>query len=1160
MDSFEVSRQRAERLHADAIVAGHDPWKPYAFARAEAARRKLAVEKVPKGDIRLFGARALYDPDALLILHEDAGDEFINAFLITHEIGHVEFGGQAEPSATLDVDLLRSSEAVPIGVDRVADYSQRQRREVQMDLFAREFLLPRAWVRKLHLEDSASAAAVATKLGAPHAVVAQQLLDALLLPMFEIPPEKMSKPLKPDQEEAAKHEGTPFLLEAGPGTGKTQTLVGRVDFLLGKGVAPKKILILTFSNKAAGELSERIAAKHPEAAASIWIGTFHGFGLDVIRRFHDRLGLPADPRLIDRTDAIEFLEDEYPRLDLVHFKDLWDPSRPLADILSAISRANDEVVDAAGYRALADAMLTSASTDEERWAAERYLEVATVFAAYEQLKAAKGCIDLGDLVAMPVRLSESLMDVRDHLASLYEHILVDEYQDVNRSSVRLLKAIAGDGRNLWVVGDVKQSIYRFRGASAFNMARFDREDFKGGQRGRLKRNYRSVGEVVDAFLTFALEMPSIRGSDVGLQAERGEGGRLPEYRSVGTADQEIAAVAEAIEELRVEGYSFRDQAVLSSGNERLGRFAEGLERLGIPVLYLGSLFERDEIKDLLSLLSILVDRRAMGLLRVAAMDAYAVPLADVALVLSHLKQRDCEPVKWVEALDALPEMSAAGRDGLRCIARLLGGFEMHANPWAILCEVLLDRTRMAAEIAAAMDVRARSRGVAIWQFMNFLRTQPPGPGLPISRLLDRIRRLVLLSDERDLRQLPLAAQGIDAVRLMTMHGSKGLEFPVVHIPGMNDGSLPRSPNASLARGIIPPDGLIEGADGKAIDVVRAGLIEEQECLFFVALSRARDRLFLYSPTRTTNGRNRPRSAFITRLGGGVVSRHVVPASAVPPSERYAPIPLTIVGPFTFSDHQLALYERCPRRFLYTHILEVGGRRTETAFMKLHVVVQKVIDVSGPLPGKDPSTEEMKASLEAAWDIHGPADHGYGAEYKRIAWQLVQFYADLVSRMTALPVPELRLPIVGGEIVITPHHVASEPGGTIVMRRVDTGHKASQDDDSLAVAAFHIAATSHSPGCKVEVVHLSDAKITSIAMTPRVLANRRTAIEKMGSAVKAGLFPLVESITCPRCPAFFICGRVPAGPLTKKSPCDVTGRFPAKRLVLQGIPVAGARSA
>ena len=139
-----------------------------------------------------------------------------------------------------------------------------------------------------------------------------------------------------------------------------------MSHLLGKGIDPSKILILTFSNKAAGELSERIALKHPKAVTSIWAGTFHSFGLDIIRRFHDRLNLPPNPRLVDRTDAIEWLEKEYPALELVHFSDLWDPSRQLAEILSAISRANDEVVDAAGYRTLAEAMLAKANTDEER--------------------------------------------------------------------------------------------------------------------------------------------------------------------------------------------------------------------------------------------------------------------------------------------------------------------------------------------------------------------------------------------------------------------------------------------------------------------------------------------------------------------------------------------------------------------------------------------------------------------------------------------------------------------------------------------------------------------------------------------------------------------------------------------------------------------------
>ncbi|CAN5246137.1 hypothetical protein BH11PLA2_BH11PLA2_22200 [soil metagenome] len=409
-------------------------------------------------------------------------------------------------------------------------------------------------------------------------------------------------------------------------------------------------------------------------------------------------------------------------------------------------------------------MKASAVTREEHESAERCLEVATVFAAYETMKATKGYIDFGDLVALPVRLCEEHADVRERLIKSYEHILVDEYQDVNRSSVRLLKAIAGNALNLWAVGDTKQSIYRFRGASAYNMVRFDREDFKGAKRGRLTTNYRSLEELVDTYLEFASEIPSVRGTNIGLKSERGKGGRLPEYRAVDTADQEVAAVAEAVEELHKEGYAYRDQAILSSGNDRLGRL-EGLESLNIPVLYLGSLFERDEIKDYLSLLSILVDRRAMGLLRVASQKPHSVPLADVALVISRLGKDDREPMAWAGELDSLSGLSTAGRDGLRAIAGLLAGFHPETDPWAALCVVMLDRTRAVAEIATATDIRTRSRGIAIWQFMNFLRTQPVGQGLPLSRLLTRIRRLVLFSDERDLRHLPAAAQGIDAGRL-----------------------------------------------------------------------------------------------------------------------------------------------------------------------------------------------------------------------------------------------------------------------------------------------------------------------------------------------------------------------------------------------------------
>src|SRR3954465_4322615 len=195
MDTIEVTRRTAEALHLAAVQRGADPWRPYDLVRNEAECRLIDVEKLPKGDPRLRGARASYDPGALTILHEDSGDDFLNAFLVAHEIGHVEFGGDAEATLSFEADPARPAEAAPIGIDRVVDYGRRERREVQMDLFGREFLLPRSVVRRLLVDEGMTASAIATRIGAQFEVVAQQLLDALLLP--PVTPDTRTREEKP---------------------------------------------------------------------------------------------------------------------------------------------------------------------------------------------------------------------------------------------------------------------------------------------------------------------------------------------------------------------------------------------------------------------------------------------------------------------------------------------------------------------------------------------------------------------------------------------------------------------------------------------------------------------------------------------------------------------------------------------------------------------------------------------------------------------------------------------------------------------------------------------------------------------------------------------------------------------------------------------------
>lgn len=1133
MDAIELARQIAANLHDQAVAKGGDPSHPYDFVMAEAKRRRIDVESANPGAVLLNGGRATFISGEALILHENVGTLFEQAFLVAHEIGHVELGDNPAAEPVRNIDPARSSEPSPVGIDRVVDYSSHQRREIQMDLFAREFLLPRPVVRSLHIEEGLTASQIAERFGAPSDVVTQQLLDALLLPpvVREQEVEIIVHPLNPLQAEAAKHRGKPYLLEAGPGTGKTQTLTARVEGLLDDGVDPRRILLLTFSNKAAGEMAARIALKNKDAACAMWIGTFHAFGLDLIRRFHVELGLPENPRLLDRTDAGELLEKEFPRLNLVHYRNLYDPTQNIANILAATSRAKDEVVTAEKYAELARVMLQTASTPESQEVAEKAIEVAQVYKTYETLKRQEGCIDFGDLVLLPVQLLEDNATIRQHLESLYDHVLVDEYQDVNSSSVRLLQALCGDGENLWVVGDAKQSIYRFRGASSFNMTRFGKEDFPGGQRSRLKQNYRSVEEVVSVFSKFASSM-AVGDSDSILEADRGSGGYEPRLYTVDQAHQQTVAIADKIEAMRSQGHRYRDQAVLCTGNEKLSNLAQDLECLGVPVLFLGSLFERREIKDVLALLSILIDRRAIGLVRLACWTEFAMPLIDVATAIDYLRQNESATDGWLGELATIPNLSETGRTAFTAIAEMLDGFSEHSSPWTVLTTVLLDRTRIAAQIAVSDTISDQSWGIALWQLMNFIRTQPAGDGLPITRLLNRIRRLVRLGDDRDLRQLPAAARNLDAVRLMTIHGSKGLEFPVVHLPGLNVNTLPRTPQEPPCS---PPDGMVEGSSGNAREMFRTEQELEQECLFYVALSRARDRLFLYAPTQKSNGNKWGLSPFLERLGHELKRQHVAPDRSLPQVLEDANIELFIEGGLRFSAAQIGLYESCPRRFFYTHVLQLGGRRGETAFMKMHEVVrtltQALIAEGGAANDDDASLEQR---IWEAMSENGLADHGCAEELKTFAVKMLRFLISVRLGYTPEVPPTLKLTSGNEEITVRPDDVLISQDGKRTFRRIQTGHTRSAENKEIGTAAFVIAVRQAFPDASVEFLYLSDQNVLNVTLSDRELQTRSDKLVRSLSSIRVGRFPTNPSTrTCPGCPAFFICGPTPIGTLPKK---------------------------
>lgn len=1136
MDSFEPVRQAAVELHDRVVKAGAEPLQPMSLVEHAVSCLELELYWLAKDDPALKGAKALYDEQSGSVCCENEGSTGERAALVAHEIGHVSLHTTGAVCSAKDVDASKSLESAPVGLQRVEDYGVHERRELQANVFAREFLLPRNLARRLYLDDKMGAEAIAVRTGLHRTMLRQQLLDALLLPITKADEAKDAQaPATPDpsQDRAASHRGSAFQLQAGPGTGKTRTLVKHVVSLLNEGIHPSAILILTFSNRAAGELSERIAAAVPNDVSGIWIGTFHAFGLDLVRRYHQKLGLPSEPAPFDRSDAIAVLQEVLPTLPLVHYRNLWDPELILREIITAISRAKDEMTDPAAYKALAEKMLTTANSDEEIEAAEKCLEIARVYELYEQAIRRHEAVDFGDLIMRPTLLLESDKNVRAAVQLRHRHVLVDEYQDVNHASTRFLKVISGDGKRLWVVGDARQSIYRFRGASSSNMAAFAAQ-YPNAKADQLLVNYRSTQQIVDSVVAIAPKMGASRGMlPLSLTASRGQGSMKPEIRRYANPDLEAEGIAATVREYEKRGVCLRDQAVLCRSNTRLNEIASALEARGIPVLHLGSLFERDEIRDLLSLLSLAVDDYGEGIVRMAANPRYGIPLQDVRTFTTYLRESASNPLEVLQALDSVKELSPEGTTGLEQLAKDLVGLRRESTPWEFLTTYLLDRCDLTRSLAESRSISDWMKGVAIWQFMNFVRDQPQfGATFPIRRLLDRVRQLVLLAEERDLRQVPSAALHMDAVRLMTVHGSKGLEFEAVHIPGLTVSSFPLSYRGQRCP---PPVGMIAGSTLSVKDEAKNSHEDEEQCLFFVALSRSRSFCTFHLSQTMAGGNKRNPSPYLQWLPSNLVVEVNRPSTLPLPSDAVRPAPITVNRPedWHVTDSELKAYEKCPRRYFYTHELGLRGARKTTAFSQTHDCIYELIGwLADARRAGDITVKTAEVAFEEIWGKRGPVEHGFAADYRRLASGLIEALIKASAGRVFRDSEPIAIDFQNGRVVVRPDELAELPDGSVVLRRLRTGQKRSDEYDRLDYTLYHLAGKrKYGSRYRVEALHLTDDRVETVEVTSRKLQTRTEKSDAMLAQLAAGWFlPDVNSVTCPRCPHFFICAATPKGVL------------------------------
>ncbi|MEE4454374.1 UvrD-helicase domain-containing protein [Novosphingobium resinovorum] len=1032
------------------------------------------------------------------------------AVVIAHELGHFRLHKDAESDVT-DVSMRLSGEPVESGGARVDGYSSRERKEVQADVFAGEFLCPSDWLRA-ELLTGARPSAIAARLGLPRNLVLQQAIRALLLPPLvrhEIEEgENVVYDLDADQQAAVDWSDGPLLVHAGPGTGKTRTLVERVTRILKEDEA-SSILALTFSNKAAEEMRERLSAVDADAAIEMWVGTFHKFGLELVTCYAGRIGRTEKVRIFDPTASLALLEANLEQLPLRHYQNLFEPALELAFVVSAISRAKDELIGPEEYLDAAEADLAAADTDEAaREVAEKAVEVGNVYVIYERLLEEADAVDFGDLIRHAVTLLKDT-EVRTEVLGRYRHLLVDEYQDVNFASSALLRAFVDDCRDIWVVADHRQSIYRFRGAEPSNVERFTAEF--DGKRLSLGINYRSGTPVVRAFAAFTGGMAG--GAAAQWRANRGAVGDVT-LEVCATIEDEACAIRDRVERLRAAGVPYRDQAILARSHLTLGRLTALLERLNVPLLYLGDLFERGEIRDLLSLVALDAEFGGIGLVRVAQLPAYGATEKDALAVIAWAAAEKLPVIQALSRAAEIDGLSDAGRSGLAKLGAELAFVGPSTSPWSMLTGWLFETGGYLDSLVRSSAPADHQKLIAIYHLLKVCGEHDAVGDGSRKRLLERIRRIELLNQDSVYRAISAEATDIDAVRVLTIHGSKGLEFPAVHLPALATRYMPASRKGSRTPVL---------AKYPQLNMAKDDHDAEEECLFFVGLSRARDHLSLTRAVKYTT-QNATASKFLDSVSAIPATSRTVPSSVPPP---IALPPVVVERRTSYSASELETYIRCPARYRYEQLMGLRGGADGAAFLDFHRCVRRTLawNQDRRAAGVATSAAESLAYLDEVWAERGPVGHGFEVYYRQAANRMVANGAVFIATEGGASVDgELDVTIAGRTVTMEPDRLV-EAGGVVRVQRIRTGRQTKGEGDKPIYGAFRLAAQKRFPGRTISVgaYYPSDGETREFPAGKEDKAIK--AFEGAINGIEAGQFPAKpdDPRFCPNCQCYFICG-------------------------------------
>ncbi|NTU73550.1 ATP-dependent helicase, partial [Candidatus Roizmanbacteria bacterium] len=776
--------------------------------------------------------------------------------------------------------------------------------------------------------------------------------------------------LNEEQQQAVKHHEGPLLIIAGAGTGKTTVIVEKVKHLLAENLCkPQEILALTFTEKAATEMEERIDRAMPYGYFQMWVSTFHSFADRILRAEISHIGLSPEYKLLSTAESILFFQRNLFQFELSYFRPLGNPHKFIEHMLQHFSRLKDEDITPEQYLEWASTLQPSEELLEEE--IDKYQELAHAYITYEKLKIENSYMEFADLIYYVLQLFRKRPSILQKYRTQFKYILVDEFQDTNIAQYILIKLLAPPelAPNLTVVGDDSQAIYKFRGASISNILTF-MKDYEQAAQITLRLNYRSYQSILDLSykliqnnnpdtLEYTLKISK------ELTASRGDQ-KTTSFHWFSDGGKEAEYVAEEIIRLRKEkGYAFSDFALLLRANGHSTLFQTTFSRFGIPFRFLGPgvLFKQPEIKDLLAYLYLLNDLEdSPSFYRILTMSLFKLPGEDLNQLLSFTKKisqplfHSCkivcsffEPEWFKEEYEIyrpyLPLISSETRETVKGIVKTVQeqlSRSPHTPP-SQLIYTFLQESGLLTQILEYATTKEEKIALNILKFLNRLKTyELDHEDTNIRTIIEFIDMNLKMGESPASSDTDAAAY--DAVNILTVHASKGLEFPVVFLGNLIKG---RFPSIEKSEPLPIPQDLIK-------ELLPEGdyHLQEERRLFYVAMTRAKDLLYLSAAATYTDGKREHKiSPFVIEaLGEKVVAQQqnikkeektqISLFDLFKQPEEIIEKKASRIKSFSYS--QLESFKTCPLRYKYQYILKIPSPASHSASFgdSIHMTLQQ----------------------------------------------------------------------------------------------------------------------------------------------------------------------------------------------------------------------------